>query len=404
MEKKDFLPVILGSDSNAYGIARAFHEEYGVESIVLTKGDLLPTMYSNIIKKIYIDDLDNPDTFAHNLLNLWPKLYEESEKIILLSCNENYAELCIRNRRQLENKFILPYVTEELMENLIYKENFYEMAENYGLDFPNTFLLSPEMNLDFELPFDFPVVLKASDSVSYFESKFEGKEKAYVIYERETLNKTIQNIFTAYKDNLIIQEYIPGGDDTMRVLNAYVDQNHKVRLMALGRIVLEDPTPILLGNYVAIVPEYDKELYNKYKEFLESISFTGFANIDLKFDKRDGKYKIFELNIRQGRSSYFVTASGYNLMIPLVEDRIYNNPSELTYGDGDVLWHTVPLKIVKKYVKDPTLKLRIIKLIKEKKTDSTMDYKKDFNFIKYLKLARYYHGYYERFKKYFKNK
>ena len=41
----------------------------------------------------------------------------------------------------------------------------------------------------------------------------------------------------------------------MRVLNAYVDQNGKVRMMCLGRVILEDYTPILIGNYVGIIGE-----------------------------------------------------------------------------------------------------------------------------------------------------
>jgi len=60
MNKKDFLPVILGSDDNAYGMARAFHEQYGITSIVVTKGHILPTMHSKIVEKKIYDRLEVP--------------------------------------------------------------------------------------------------------------------------------------------------------------------------------------------------------------------------------------------------------------------------------------------------------------------------------------------------------
>ena len=86
--------------------------------------------------------------------------------------------------------------------------------------------------------------------------------------------KTINDIYSStYEDSLIIQDYIPGNDTVMRVLNAYVDQHGKVRMMCLGRVILEDYTPILIGNYVGIIGEENQEIYAKYKKFLEEIGF-----------------------------------------------------------------------------------------------------------------------------------
>ena len=34
MAATEFVPVLLGSDINAYSMARAFHEAYGVHSVV----------------------------------------------------------------------------------------------------------------------------------------------------------------------------------------------------------------------------------------------------------------------------------------------------------------------------------------------------------------------------------
>ena len=44
-----FQPVLLGSDINVYGMARSFHQEYGVTSVAIGKGTLGPCTASKIV-------------------------------------------------------------------------------------------------------------------------------------------------------------------------------------------------------------------------------------------------------------------------------------------------------------------------------------------------------------------
>ncbi|HLR10420.1 MAG TPA: ATP-grasp domain-containing protein [Sporosarcina sp.] len=405
MGKQDFLPVILGSDDNAYGMARAFHEQYNIKSIVVTKGHILPTMHSKIVEKKIYENVDEPKTFVKSMLHLYEELKTRADKLLVVASNENYAELAIRHRDQLEPYYELPFISEELMDEVVYKERFYEMCEEHGLDYPDTVIFKKGMDPEMDLPFDFPVVVKPSDSMTYFNAQFEGKKKAYVLHDKPSFTKAIKQIYSStYEDSLIIQDYIPGNDTVMRVLNAYVDQHGEVRMMCLGRVILEDYTPILIGNYVGIIGEENQALYDQYKKFLQAINFRGYANIDLKYDRRDGKFKIFELNIRQGRSSFFVTANGYNMAKYLVEDRVYDRPAPTEYGNNQHLWHAVPKDLLIKYTMDEALKQQVIDRFEKGEASTTLYYKKDLNLMRRLKLRSFYKSYYGRFEKYFKEK
>ncbi|MDW7672897.1 MAG: ATP-grasp domain-containing protein [Bacillota bacterium] len=406
MKKLDFVPVILGSDVNAYGMAKSFHQQYGVKSVAVGKAQLFATNYSKIITVDVCDDFDHPDVFVPKLISVAKELKKTTAKLVLIASSDNYVELIVRNKEVLAEYYVTPFVDEDLLNCLIYKEKFYETCDKHNLDYPKTVICTKENKDQLQLPFEFPVVVKPSDSLLYANCSFAGKKKAYVLQDKKGFKEVINKIYsTSYDKNLIIQEYIPGDDTAMRVLNCYCGQDKKVKMMCLGRPLLEDYTPVLIGNYTAIINEYNEEIYSKYKDFLEQIGYIGYANIDMKYDERDGKYKVFEINLRQGRSSYFVTGSGYNLAKYLVEDYVYNGgSSELVLGRNESLWLGIPKGVLLKYLEDEELKAYVQKLIKQKKYCYTLYYNKDFNLIRYLKNSLYYQAYHKRYAQYFKNR
>ena len=61
----DFIPVLLGSDVNVYGMARAFHQAYGINSLAIGKGTLPPTANSSIVTiNIVEPELENDEVFV----------------------------------------------------------------------------------------------------------------------------------------------------------------------------------------------------------------------------------------------------------------------------------------------------------------------------------------------------
>ena len=310
MENIIIQPVLVGGDINCYSVARAYHEAYGVKSIAFGRYALGATKDSNIIDFRIDPRITEEEEFIKVLLQTADELAAPNKKLIIHGCTDEYAELIIDHRDILSEKYIVPYIGKELKEKLIEKELFYQMCEEKGLDYPKTFIYSKGDEIK-DFGFKYPVIIKPSDSVLFWQHPFEGMKKAYLANNEEEFREITTSIYNGkYDKNLIIQDFIPGDDSHMRVLTCYSDQNGKVKMMCLGHVLLEEHTPKGIGNHAAIITEYDGPLMEKFKNFLESINYTGFSNFDIKFDSRDNTYKVFEINLRQGRSNYYVTGSG----------------------------------------------------------------------------------------------
>ena len=409
---QQFTPILLGSDINVYGMARSFHEAYGIKVQAWGASTLAPTRYSKIVDiEVHPGFTEDPE-FIKVMREKIKEYKKYPEPVILISCGDGYSELLAKHKQELEEAFIVPYIDYDLLEKLISKEGFYEVCEEYGLPYPKTKIITMSAYKDgsyADVPFPFPVALKPEDPVSWLDVQFEGRKKAFVIKDLDEFKDIVGKIYTnGYKEDLILQDFIPGDDSNMRVLNAYVDKNHQVKMMCLGHPLLEDPDPIAIGNYMVIAPDYDEKLYQTVQAFLEKINYTGMANFDIKYDVRDGQYKFFEINLRQGRSSFYVTLNGYNLakwyVDDYVEDSLKDQP--VVYGNQDPakhkLWLGVPAKIFEQYAVDSLAKKEALALLRAGKVGTTVFYKPDMNVKRWLLMKHMYHNYYKDYQKYFK--
>lgn len=406
MEKIDFQPVLLGSDINVYGMARSFHEAYGIASVAIGKGILGPCTASKIVRVEVVEpNLEDDAVFVKTLLD-FAKRYEGSgKKLLLVPCGDNYVKLLVRNQGKLRGVYEFECIDEELLMRLSIKESFYQVCAEHGFSFPKTTNCSPENYRGIELPFEFPVIIKPSNSVAYWNCKFPHKKKVFVAENREEFDAILEAIYSSsYQDHLILQEYIPGDDSNMRVMNCYCGRDKKVKLIALGNALLEEHSPEGIGSYAAIINGCDETLNERMKGFLESLGYVGFANFDMKLDPRDGSYKLFEMNLRQGRSSFFVTAAGYNLAQWLVDDVIYHKDMPCTVAKNKVLWTIIPTKIIFKYVRSESAKAEARALIKAGKVCHSYYYKNDSSFKRLVHYLKNQLHYFEKYKRYFGNK
>ena len=105
MREQEFIPVLLGSDRNVYGMAVAFDEEYGVKCIALGKSDYSETKYSKLLDLRKNSEIEDPKVFVKELLKIHSEF--KKNKLILIACSDIYMKLVIKNRDKLEDYFII---------------------------------------------------------------------------------------------------------------------------------------------------------------------------------------------------------------------------------------------------------------------------------------------------------
>lgn len=404
LEKEKIMPVLLGADLNCYSVARAFFEAYGVASHVFGKDNLGTIRHSKFIIFHLIDKSISDEALVGMLTDF--ACEHKDASLFLVGCTDDYAEKIILNKKRLSQYYFCPCPDKSLVNGLIYKAAFYETCEKYGIPYPETKIISNPAeaeNANFSA-LGFPLIIKPSSSVLYWKYPFDGMKKVYSAKSADEAKSIVSAIYSSgYPDKIVLQRFVHGSDSRMFVLTCYSDKHGKVKMMCLGNVLLEEHTPKAIGNHAAIITCENMPLFEKIRAFLDDIGYSGFSNFDIKYDAESDTYRVFEINLRQGRSNYYVTGSGINIAKLIADDRFDRLGDGIIYGKPDTFWHTVPLGVVYKYTADKNLVLRAKKIAKSGTVSSSLGFSYDLRMnparfayflihnFRYYKKYRLYH-------------
>ncbi len=378
------VPVLLGADLNCYNIARAFHMKYGVKSYAFARYAISATKYSRIVHFTCVPDIDT-DSVMLDTLHRFADAHI-GDRMVLFGCTDDYVAMIIRNREELSD-FVIPYPPKEMLTTVSKKAEFYEMCDKFGIPHPDTVVLTDKTTADAlspeKLGFSYPIIVKPSSSVDYWKHSFDGMKKVYTADSPERAAEIVNEIYSSgYPEKIILQEFIAGGDSQMRVFTCFSDEHGKVRAMCLGHTMLEEHTPKGLGNHAAIVTEPVSSLpiADKIKDMLEALGYTGFSNFDIKL--REGTkddFRVFEINLRQVRSNFYLTSAGLN--VAYLANEVYESDgNDCNKVENVVFWHHIPKSTAYKYTEDKALVEKAKKLAREGREYSSVWYTPDMRF------------------------
>lgn len=381
-----FNVLIIGTDINAYYMARCYYEEYNRKANIIGKEIMWFTSCSNITNVVIEPNLWDSKTFVDVLVNYHKNNFKNVDKVLLISSNDYYVRLITENKNILKKYYVFNYPNYDIVDKFLVKDKFYNNFKDCDIEMPKTTVYSfkNNTNLKKELEnFKYPLIMKAGDGFEYHKHEFSGMKKVYKINNLDELNNELKSIKkSGYKENIVIQEFIPGGDDMLFDSIFYVNKNGEIILSTFAQIGLQERTPSAVGNCTVLINGYNqfgnsKEEVKKLGKFLKKVGYRGFAEFDLKYDIRDKKFKVLEINPRQARSSYYLCACGYNLVKYLVDDCIFNKKLKKAFIEDEILLTIVPKNIIKKYITNEKYKNKALELYNKGKYASPLKCKLD---------------------------
>lgn len=402
----DYFDVLLvGTDINAYYMARNFHEAYGIISNIIGKVKMNFTSISSICNVHIEPDLWDNEVFKMTLSDFGKS---RNKKIILIGTNDTYVRMIVENAEFLSKWYVFNYVDIEILDSLLLKDNFYKKYQKYNINIPKTYNYSCRARMKLDLKeinkFDFPLIVKPSNSVRWAECKFHNQSKVYKVNHIEAIQKIVAEAETSgYDEELLIQEYIEGDDTHLFDSVFYCQTDGTPLLQSFAQIGLQEYSPTGIGNCTVLINGYNQWnnthlIKDELKKFLVDINYRGIAEFDLKYDPNRKKFYVLEINPRQARSSYYLTACGYNLAKYLVEDLILGQESDFVFISQEIALTFVPSPLAKKYIKNIKYIAKLTVLSKKGKLVNPLDYENDNSIKRKLWFATHSYKYFKKYK------
>ena len=347
-------PIILGGDIGAYATARAFHQEYGVRSVVVAGVATGPVQHSAIVDLRVHADMTQPAALVRILRSIAAE--QPRAHHLVLASADWLVEQLVAVGDELSDVVTIPYASSSVIAAVSDKAVVMRACRSLGVPHPDTQVVVPgHAGVDLERT-SFPAIVKPASTTAAHSVTYPGQAKVHTVTSPEQLNDLLAVMATAgFDSQVLVQEMVPGDDDSMAAVNVFIGPQGEVRFAQMGRVLLEDHTPSALGNSVAQVTvdaSHDavaRAVIDDVLRLLHELGMTGFANVDLKRDAT-GVYRLFEINPRVGRSGYAVTASGYNVAAMYVDAYLSKKPAgERVIGSREHLFTVVPVALVGRY-------------------------------------------------------
>jgi predicted ATP-grasp superfamily ATP-dependent carboligase len=318
--------VLQSSFANGLGIIRALGQA-GVPVLALDKSDRALGFDSRYAAGMLCPDpQDDQEAFLLFLEDLGRRL---PQRAVVFPTHDEYIWAVSRHADRLSSVarpdggepggFLIPFSRWPKMVLLADKEQQMRAAWRAGVDTPRTVFVSSAADLSTHADeiddIGFPAIFKPVESLA-FKQRFQ--RPVLQIASRDELEAAYERVSDC--GTLMFQEIVPGDDDELWTLGSYLNAESQPLALFTGRKLRQHPRTFGTARFAESV--WAPEFAEAGVRLLQELGFHGVSQVESKLDRRDGKYKLMEVNARHWLWHSLATACGVDLSLVAYKDAI----------------------------------------------------------------------------------
>jgi predicted ATP-grasp superfamily ATP-dependent carboligase len=284
--------VIYRGGRGALSVARTLGRLGVPMYLIVHEGMATPVRSSRYWRRRTTWNFDStPDASLEFLLGYGRELEDEhGARPILLTLADWVAIFIEQHADMLASQFVFPRGPQPIIRGLANKATMNDLAAANGIPTPAT--LFPRSRSEATAFADgalYPVVMKAADPSGGY---VPGKK---IVRDGDELMEKFDADAELGPPNVLLQEYIPGGADSVWMCNAYFTSESRCRAIFTGKKLRQVSTT---GEASLAICRPNETVEQQTRSFMQAVGFAGCVGIGWRYDARDGLYKLLDVNPR----------------------------------------------------------------------------------------------------------
>jgi predicted ATP-grasp superfamily ATP-dependent carboligase len=297
--------IVMGGGAAALGVSRALALK-DIEVIFLSTR---PNDFARFTKFATRSiKAPSPINNSNELLELLMDTKEDWDGALLIPTIDSCVVFISQNREILSRRYI-PAVQEwSIIKKIIDKGSLYRQAQQIGVPTPR--ILFPESNpssIPRQGDISYPCILKPHQTTRFY-SIF--KKKVLIIKNYDDLVRLLPEVRHNNID-VMVSEIIPGPDHNLFHYRSFLDREGNVLAEMCTQKLRQHPPVFGQASASRTIPMI-QEIRSYALKLLRSFSYHGVSSTEFKFDVRDNKYKLMEINNRPVLPERHFLAAGIN--------------------------------------------------------------------------------------------